>query len=139
MTRIVDFADGLTSASPPDISGGSIEEYEIENDQSTFADLGISMDEAEHVSAFGSIVLTREDDSPSYYTQTVDFKVIWDGSEWVLEFGSYVGDSVIEETLDSDFGIEFQMSGGDLQYKSGDMSGGSYVGSAKVSITRISL
>jgi hypothetical protein len=138
MSLIVSFADGFTSASAPTIAGSSPEEYSILNNQSSFANItGLLFDSAVHTTIFMDYEIELSDATPSLYRQSGSLIASYDGSAWLLEAGSYVGDSVLTTSAPIAGEIQLQMSGGQVQYKSGNMAGGSFSGTLKLSITRV--
>jgi len=139
MTRIVDFADGFTSASAPSISGGSLETYTLSNNQASFTNTGLSFDSSTHTSAFIDFELLRTDATPSYYSQSGKIIAAYDGTAWSIEFGNFIGDEIVADSLASAFNVQFQITSlGVIQYKSGNMTGGSHSCEWKLAVTRIS-
>jgi len=139
MTRIVSFSDGFTSASAPDLAGSSPENYPLLNNQSSFVNItGLDFDESLVTTAFIQLEIERSDATPALYRQSVSLIASYDGSAWLLEAGSYIGDPMLADLISGVSDVQLQMSGGQVQYKSGNMLGGSYSGTFKFSITRIS-
>lgn len=139
MSRIVSFSDGFTSATAPDVAGGSAENYPLLNNQSSFVNItGLDFDETITTSAFIALEIERSDATPSLYRQSMTLIASYDGVNWLLEAGSFIGDEMLADSVASPQFIQLQMSGGQVQYKSGNMTGGSYAGEFKFSITRIS-
>jgi hypothetical protein len=138
MSLIVSFADGFTSASAPTIAGSSPEEYSLLNNQSSFANItGLLFDSAVHTTVFMDYEIELSDATPSLYRQSGSLIASYDGGAWLLEAGSYIGDSVLTTSAPVAGEIQLQMSGGQVQYKSGNMAGGSFSGTLKLSITRV--
>lgn len=139
MSLVVTFADGFTSASAPTIAGSSPEEYSLSNNQASFTDVtGLIINAVDHTTAFFEYELERSDATPSLYRQSGSFIANYDGSAWILEFGSYIGDQLIVDAIANPQDVGFQiLSSGQMQYRSGNMTGGSHSATLKLSVTRI--
>lgn len=139
MTRLIEFADGFTSASAPSIAGNSAENYPLLNNQAAFVNItGLDFDETITTTAFIALEIERSDATPALYRQSMTLIASYDGSAWLLEAGSFIGDEMLADSVASPQFVQLQMSGGQVQYKSGNMVGGTYAGEFKFSITRIS-
>lgn len=138
MTRIVEFADGFSSASEPVVSGTSVE-YEIDNNISTFTNIGFSFDESNETSAILEIEIERIDDSDTYRSSG-SVTAYYDGSDWQLTFGLFSGDNIISDSdVSTDLKTAIQITtAGVMQYKTGNMTGGNHEGKIKVLTTRFS-
>lgn len=138
MTRVVEFADGFSSADEPVVSGTSVD-YEIDNNISTFTNLGFSFDESNETSAIIEIEIERIDDSDTYRANG-SMTAYYDGSDWGLTFGLFSGNNMLSDSdVSSDLKTAIQITNvGVMQYKTGNMTGGNYEGKVKVSITRFS-
>lgn len=138
MTLIVDFADGFTSASSPVLAGNSPEEYALLNNQSSFVNItGLSFDSSVYTSVFIDYELQLSTATPSLYRQSGSIILNFNGSAWSIEPGSYTGNSIIAYSAPVAGEIQLQMSGNQVQYKSGNMTGGSFLGKFKLIITRV--
>jgi hypothetical protein len=141
MSLIVNFADGFTSASAPTITGGSgpQETYVISNNISSPTNItGLVFSSTSFRSFFANFRLTRTDTVTSV-EQTGTLIGHYDGSAWTLTFGNYDGDSIVASSLVAVTDVVFTItSGGQVQYTSGNMVGGTHTGSLKLAITRIS-
>jgi hypothetical protein len=138
MSLVVTFADGFTSASAPTLAGSSPEEYALLNNQSAFTNItGLSFNSANHTTAFIDFEIELSDATPSLYRQSGSMIASYDGSAWLLEPGAYIGDAVLTTSAPVAGEIQIQVSGGQVQYKSGNMTGGSFSGTLKLSITRV--
>lgn len=138
MALTVDFADGFTSASAPDLAGSGQESYVLANNQSSFTNVtGLLFDNTTEKSVFAEYELQRTDSTPSEYRQSGSFIASYDGSAWSIQFGAFVGDEMIADSLPSAYSVQFQMSGGQVQYKTGNMGSG-HAGRLAISIVRIS-
>lgn len=138
MTRILQFNDGFTSSSAPDISGATLyEPYTILN--ATLGGSLFTIDSTEHTTAFVQYELSRSDVSNTYYQQGT-FILAYDGTTWAIVPGNYVGVPMLKDTtesIDNPWEIIIDISGsGVLTYDSGNM-GLSYNGVLKLNITRI--
>lgn len=125
MTRIINFADGFTSASAPDVEGTSLESYDILNN--TTGTL-FTVLPAETTSIFASYELSR-----STYVQGGSFVAVYD-SGWTIQQGNYIGDDLIQDTISNPQEIRLYFSGNDLKYDSGNIGSN---GKLKLSITRV--
>lgn len=143
MTRIISFADGFTSGSTPTLSGPSVEEYVIANNQASAVSFStaFTIDGSDYKSAFVNFELFREDVS-NEYLQAGSFILSYDGTNWALEFGSFDGAEIVSDALTNAYNVILQVSTsvgvGEIKYRSGNM-GSSYVGTLKLSITRIAI
>jgi len=135
--RIVTFADGFVSTSPPDVEGIGQESYNILNNQTTTT--LFSIDSAQYKSAFIDFELSRSDSLASY-AQTGSITLFYDGSNWIFSFGVTQNDEIISDSLAEDFNVVFSFTNalgiGTLKYSSGNM-GASYAGKLKLLITRV--
>lgn len=139
MTLIVDFADGFTSATSPVLAGNSPEEYSLLNNQSSFINVtGLSFDNTIYTSVFIDFELELSDATPILYRQAGSIVLAYNGSSWIIEPGSYIGNSILTTSTPIAGEIQLQMSGNQVQYKSGNMAGGSFSGTFKLIITRVS-
>lgn len=126
MSRIASFADGFTSATAPTLEGASQDDYTLLNNQASATDVtGLVFSSVEYKSAFLDFTLTRSDDTPLLFTQTGSAIASYDGSTWSLEFGNFIGDSLIQDTLTNDEHVILSITGvGQVQYQTGNMGTG---------------
>lgn len=135
--RILTFADGFVSTSPPDVEGRDQETYNILNNQ-TETTL-FSIDSAQYKSAFIDFELSRSDSLGSY-VQTGSITLFYDGSNWIFTVGITQNDEIISQSLDDIYNVVFSFTNalgvGTLKYSSGNM-GESYTGKLRTLITRV--
>lgn len=135
--RILTFADGFVSTSPPDVEGRDQETYNILNNQ-TETTL-FSIDSAQYKSAFIDFELSRSDSLGSY-VQTGSITLFYDGSNWIFTVGITQNDEIISQSLDEIYNVVFSFTNalgvGTLKYSSGNM-GESYTGKLRTLITRV--
>jgi hypothetical protein len=135
--RVVTFADGFVSTSPPDVEGRDQESYNILNNQ-TNATL-FTIDSAQYKSAFIDFELTRSDGTNTY-VQTGSMTLIYIGSSWVFTVGMTQNDEMVSDALSNAYNVSFLFTTatgvGTLKYNSGSMAT-PYTGKIKMLITRI--
>jgi hypothetical protein len=135
--RIITFADGFVSTSPPDIEGRDQESFNLLNNQTNTT--LFTIDSAQYKSAFIDFELTRSDVSNSY-VQTGSITLFYNGTNWIFTFGLTQNDEIISEALDNAYNVVFSFTNalgvGTLKYSSGNM-GASYSGKFKILITRV--
>jgi hypothetical protein len=120
--RVVTFADGFVSTTPPDVNGLDQENYTLLNDQAVTNITGLLFDSSEVKSVFFTYELERI--GTTTYRQSGQFIAAFNGT-WSLTFGNYQGDSIIEDTLTQDYGfvISIDSASGQIKYESGDQAG----------------
>lgn len=135
MVRVVNFADGFTSASAPTGAGSVIETYTIANNTTSGAIL--TLDSSTSKSAFVDYELRRST-SLGVFIQTGSIIFNYDGS-WSMSFGNYSGDEMIVDTIVNTEHVKLTLNSGTgaLTFDSGNMSGTSYSGTLKLNIVRI--
>lgn len=132
MTRIVDFSDGFTSNSPPS-SQIVLEIFDLNNN--TSGDL-ILFDESIATSAIIDYEIERSD-SLGDFRQVGRFTCYYNGADWLIDFGMFSGDSLIQASVTSVEHVVLAIStAGQLSYTTGNMTGAGYTGSIKMGITR---
>lgn len=140
----VGFADGFTSATAPEISGATQENFILENNKVTFTAFdGFILDKTKCKSAFALVEFDRYREVgaiPETFrgTQEITFVVIDDS--WVMLPGQSTGIEMLQaETISEEYHVilEINPTTGQINYKSGNMVGTDYDGKAKCSITRI--
>lgn len=138
MTRILQFSDGFTSSTAPTIPGGSSAEL-INIADNTLSGGVTTFDKTLCTSGFVDYDLSRTDGT-TIYTQKGSIIFAYDGTNWSFQLGSYVGSSMIVETVPATFEIALYInaSTGEVTYRSGSM-GGTYSGKMTFSITRIAV
>lgn len=145
MTRLVTFADGFTAASPPDVTPGAQENYNILNNQAVA--VALVNDDAEQVtfdptktkSVFVDYELERLDDDETYRQQG-SLMLINTLTGWEIQYGNYVGDDLLQEAMISAVShvvLDIDSVTGAMTYLSGEMLGTGYEGTFKTIITRI--
>lgn len=119
--RVVTFADGFVSTTPPVIEGEVRETYTLLNNQSSPASItGLIVDSNAVKSAFINFEIERI--GTSTYRQVGSFIAVYNGS-WSLSFGNYQGDQIINDTLDNTENITLSINAtsGQISYTSGDL------------------
>lgn len=136
--RVLTFADGFTSASAPDVVGGEVAEYSIANNLSSATNVtGFLFDDETERSVFVEYQLTRADDTPASYIQSGSFILVYDAG-WSMEFGPYVGDALIQDSITSTEHVVLTVtSGGQIQVATGNMTGANHSCVLRVAYTRI--
>lgn len=132
--RIVNFADGFSSASEPSVSGAVQENYTLLNNQTLTNIAGLVFDNSVVKSVFFNYELTRTGTIPR--RQTGAFQMAYN-STWELSFGNYQGDTIIEDVLTQDYGITLSVTPtGQIQYSSNNQAGHTS-SSLKIYIVRV--
>jgi hypothetical protein len=138
MTMIVNFADGFTSSTEPNLIGLGNEVYDILNNQATPVEItGLNFNGYTSVSGICEIERVNNTDS---YRQTIDFKMRKDdvSNDWELEFGGFIGDELVVDSLSLQKEITLTIDAdGQMFYSSGNMSSLGYAGKLKLNLTRI--
>jgi hypothetical protein len=140
MTRVIQFADGHTSASAPSLENAGQEVYLINDNVTSFTDItGLTFDG--YTSAFIGYELERIT-SDNTYRQTGEMIVFKDDNDvYTLTLAGFQGNDMILETgsiiHESQVLLSIDTADGQISYKSGDMTGISYTGKLKVQVTRI--
>lgn len=138
MTRIVNFADGFTSATAPQVAGAVQENYIILNNELTGT--LFTLDSSLNKTAFVNYELIRKNDLESY-TQNGSLIMAFDGTSWLLTEGNFQGNSMITQEFTTDplsLILTLDTVTGALTYSSGNMIGANYIGTFKLNIVRIS-
>lgn len=132
--RIITFADGFSSASAPS-TVVAIETYTIANNTTSGAIFTLS--QAVNKSASFNYELRRVD-SLGTFIQAGSGIVSYDGA-WTLSFGNYQGDEILVDILANPEHVKLAInsSTGAITYDSGNMIGTGYIGTLKISITRM--
>lgn len=124
MTRLVSFIDGFTSVSAPTISGGSQEDFNINNNQVSPYAL-VAFDATDCKTVFMDFELSRYNGS-SEFRQSGSLIMSYDGTDWLLSFGSYQGDDMIRDSITSLEHVVFTVGTvaglGTLYHTSGNMA-----------------
>lgn len=135
--RVLTFADGFVSTSPPDVEGRDQESYNILNNQTNTT--LFSIDSTQYKSAFIDFELSRSDSLGSY-VQAGSITLFYDGTNWLFSVGITQNDEIISESLDEPYNVVFSFTNslgvGTLKYSSGNM-GASYTGKLRTLITRV--
>lgn len=136
MSLVLSFADGFSSASAPTLSGGNQESYTILNNQASFVNF-TGLDFTGYSSFFADFEIERSE-TGNEYRQSGKLIGTYDGAFWSLNVGELNGDELYQDSaISNGYEIMLQMNGQILQYKSGNMTAGSYSGTLKLSIARI--
>lgn len=132
--RVINFSDSFTSASAPSTTL-AIETYTIANNTTGGAVLTLA--QATNKSAFVNYELRRET-SGGVFIQTGSLMAIYDGA-WSLSLGNFTGDDMLATSITSTEHVILAINSatGAITYDSGNMIGTGYVGTLKISITRI--
>jgi hypothetical protein len=135
VTRVLNFSDGFTSTTAPTGAGGAQENYTISNN--TTAGILFTTDYTTNRTVFFDYELKRQT-SLGIFVQAGSSIMSYDTS-WALTQGNYQGDEIIVDTISSTEHVKLILnsSTGALTYDSGNMTGTSYVGTFKITITRI--
>lgn len=134
---VISFADGLTSATAPDVGAGLEQSFTLANNQSTFANItGMLADEASVTTQFIDFEIVRSE-TGNTYTQHGKLTHYWDGAQWVLTSEITHGYEMLQDSVATDYFVQLQTNAGQVQYKTGNM-GASYSGKIKFTITELS-
>ena len=138
MTMVVDFADGFSSSTAPVLEGLGNETFLIDNNKSTFTNF-TGLEFGANSSVFASFEVERKTDSVTYrQTGSVIFRKNTSAGTWDMEFGGFVGDDLVQTSISLAQHIILQITNaGQVQYKSGNMSGTGYSGKFKLNLSRI--
>jgi hypothetical protein len=140
MTRLVTFADGFTAATPPDVTPGAQENFVLLNNQAAFTNFtGLILDSTRTKSVFFEYELERHDDTLGTFRQQGTLMIINGVSGWEIQSGNYIGINMLNDTIVNPQDVIFTVDSvtGQMQYKSGNMSGANYLGNLKTIITRV--
>jgi len=132
-SRIIQFADGFTSATAPSGVNGVIETYSIANNggATTIA----TYDNADFKTVISTYELFRSTSLGSFKQEgSVTFTYV--SGSWLINYGNYSGNEMIVDSIVNTEHITLSFSGNNLRYTSGNMAGTSYTGSFKLSSTR---
>jgi hypothetical protein len=136
LSRVIQFADGFTSASAPVVSGGSQENYTLLNNQTSVNITGLVFDQAIYKSAFISAEIERL--GSSQFRQTVDIQLYWDGTTWNLTSGNSSGSDILNTAITSTEHVVLAINtSGQVSYSTGNLAGHTS-SKIKLSIIRIS-
>ena len=141
MRRVLSFADGFTSSSAPTLAGGSILETYVIANAATSGAL-FTIDKTLYKTYFADYELRREDVS-NKYIQSGSVVFINDGTNWSISLGVFTGTDMMRDSSESlvspyDVKLSINASTGVVTYDSGTM-GGTYSGTLKLNITRITI
>lgn len=141
---IVTFADGFSSATPPNVTGQVQEKYILANNMSAFANLnGLIFDSTKIRSAFASFEISRQHDVATVETvhrETIEMTFIFDGTSWGYTYGLQSGVDMVHDDLganDYDVSIGIDVTTGQVRYKTNSMTGDNYEGVLLASILRM--
>lgn len=101
MTRLVTFADGFTSATPPDVTPGAQEDYIVLNNQAAPVALmdnsgnQLILDSTKHKSVFADYELERVQGGTTY-RQSGTFMIILGAAGWEIQYGNYIGQDLLQ-------------------------------------------
>jgi len=134
--RVVTFADGFVSTTPPTIEGEVRETYTLNNNQVAPTNItGLVFDSSECKSVFFNYEIERI--GTATYRQVGSFIAVYNGT-WSLSFGNYQGEQIINDTLvdPENITLTISPSSGQLSYTSGNQPG--HVSSEmKIYITKV--
>lgn len=141
MTMVLQFADGFTSSTAPTLSGGSLLETFTIGNTITSGSL-LAVDKTLYKTYFADYELRREDVS-NKYIQSGSVVFINDGTNWSISWGVFTGTDMMRDSSESvansyDVKLSINASTGVITYNSGTM-GGTYLGTLKLNITRITI
>jgi hypothetical protein len=133
MTRVVTFADGFSSVSPPQ-TVVAVEQYNILNN-TTLGSI-LTLNSTFYKSVFFDYELRRSS-SLGTFLQAGSAIASYNGS-WSLSFGNFQGDDIIKSipSLPEEVNIQLNSVTGELKYDSLNMTGTGYTGTLKLSIVR---
>jgi hypothetical protein len=143
MTRLVTFADGFTSATPPDVTPGAQEDYIILNNQAAYVPLldnsgnQLILDSTKHKSVFADFELERVQGA-TIYRQSGTFMIILGLTGWEIQYGNYIGQDLLQISgLASPEHVELAVDSvtGHVTYISGSLIGSTSI--LKTIMTRI--
>jgi hypothetical protein len=140
MTMLVDFFDGFTSNSEPEISsGGSV--YSQINDYNVTPSELFNVNIAAYRSVFVMYELERSNNL-SKKIQSGVFQAHYDGSGFVLTYGNYSGNDMFITSTPSNEQVQIvitSVGGGvfSFRYISGSMGGTNYNGSLKMLVNKL--
>lgn len=121
--RVVTFADGFVSTTPPVLEGEVAENYTLLNNQSSPVNIsGLIIDIADYKSAFINYEIERI--GTTTYRQVGSFIAVFNGT-WSITFGNYQGNEIINDTLVNPENITLSIDGttGQVSYTSGNQVG----------------
>lgn len=119
MTRIITFADGFSSATAPSTGGTFQAQYTLTNNQASAATI-LTLDPTAVKTHFYEMEIERL--GSLEYRQSITAVLTYNGS-WELNLGSWQGDEIVLDALDNTYNITLTISGNNLQYTSGNLSG----------------
>jgi hypothetical protein len=139
MTMVVDFADGFTSNSSPNLLGLGNEIYLIDNNHSGAVQNFTGLNFNGYTSVFASYEIERFNTIESYrQTGTIIFRYDTVNSLWVMEFGTFIGDDLLKDSVALPQEVVITItSTGQVQYMSGNMNSFGYSGKFKLNLNRI--
>ena len=120
--RIVNFADGFTSASAPLVTGGVQEDYALANNQALTNITGLVFSSTSYKAVFIEYELERI--GSSTFRQVGTMILSYNGT-WTLNLGNFQGNSIIEPTLVNAESITLTVDSatGQFKYTSGNLAG----------------
>lgn len=121
--RVVTFADGFVSTTPPVLEGEVSESYTLLNNQSSPANIsGLIINSADYKSAFVNYEIERI--GTTTYRQVGSFIAVYNGT-WSITFGNFQGNEVIADSLvnPENITISINASTGQVSYTSGNQAG----------------
>jgi hypothetical protein len=136
MSRVVNFADGFSSASAPTGSGGAQENYTINNSASSQALFTLSSLTTKTV--FSDYELIRSS-SLGEFKQDGSLVFRYSDGAWAITYGNYSGDEMLVDTIVNNEHclLVINSSTGAVTISSGTLGGTSYVGTLKLNNVRI--
>lgn len=138
MTMVVDFADGFTSGSRPDLIGLGNESYELLNNQAVDVAIdGLNFDG--YTTVFASLEIDRFNGTESFrQSMPMVFQYNSNDDTWSFDVGAYKGDNMLKSEIVDPKDIVLTIdAAGQLYYKSGNMDSFGYEGNLKFNLDRI--
>lgn len=120
MVRIVDLADGTSSATPPTV-GSTIAQVKVAVANNTTAAItGLSLDSGEVIQGMIVYHVYRDNDSIARIDQSGSYNAYWNGSTWLLSENHVDG---------ADAGFQLSINGsGQVSYTTTNIPGANPVG-----------
>lgn len=132
MVMIVNFADGFTSATQPDTLSFNQQSYTVTDNQASFSNFtGFTLDSSETKTVFANFELIR-----GSYKQNGSITFSYVSGAWVINYGEYSGDTLLQDTLVAGQSVVLDVSGSQVRYKSGSIGS---AGTFKVLVNGVSV
>lgn len=121
--RVVTFADGFVSTTPPELQGEVSENYDLLNNQVSAVDIDdFIVDGSDFKSVFINYEIERI--GASTYRQAGSLLAVFNGT-WSLTFGNYQGNQIFNDAIESSENVVLSIgpASGQFSYISGDLPG----------------